>query len=79
MSNNDKRSSLPCPAIIRNRSRGGASSRRAELKEAAEYSILNERPFTEQPLKSDESPEFIRRIVRDRFIRRIVRNRRRKK
>ena len=69
---NDKRSDLPCPAIIRNRSRGGMSGYRQEMKEAAEQSILNNRHFTDKPVAGDESPAYIRKHAKDRRTKRVT-------
>jgi hypothetical protein len=70
---NDKRSSLPCPAIIRNRSRGGAVGYRQDMKEAAEQSILNNRHFTDKPVAGDESPAYIRKHAKERKTVRVKR------
>lgn len=59
------RSSLAAPRIISAYSRTAEThKKRAELKEAAEYSILNNRAFTTQPVKGDKSPSDIRRAAK---------------
>lgn len=50
---------FPSPGMISKR-----TTKRSDLRDAGEYSILNNRPFSEQPLPGDYTPAQIRKGVK---------------